>query len=145
MCGCGLRGPETAPNIVPDDLPQAPVAQPAIGPWFVDRAPDYGLNVVTICGDVRKRSVLDSLGTGVALFDADHDGDLDVFVAAGSRVEDGRVVAAGGPWLFRNEGAHRWDDIAAHSGLRWTGWAQGVAVADYDGDGDVDLFVCQHG
>ena len=125
-------------------LPRAPKA-PSAGPWFVDRAHDFGLDVVTKCGSPDKISVLDSLGTGVALFDFDGDGDLDIFVAAGSEVRDGKVVCAGGPWLFRNDGPGHWVDVSERSGLRHTGWAQGVAVCDYDSDGDLDLFVAQHG
>ena len=64
---------------------------------------------------------------------------------AGSEVEGGSRRLAGGPWLFRNDGPGRWTDVTAGSGLRHTGWAQGVAVADYDADGDLDLFVAQHG
>src|SRR4051794_5906322 len=53
--------------------------KPPTGPWFVDRAHEFGLDVVTICGTPEKTSVLDSIGTGVALFDIDGDGDLDIF------------------------------------------------------------------
>lgn len=120
-------------------------ARPSTGPWFVDRAREFGLDVVTTCGSPEKRSVLDSIGTGVALFDVDGDGDLDIFVAPGSQVSAGAIVSAGGPWLFRNDGPGRWTDVSARSGLRHTGWAQGAAVCDYDGDGDLDLFLAQHG
>ena len=117
----------------------------AAGPWFVDKAHDFGLDVITKCGSPDKISILDSIGTGVALFDIDGDGDLDIFVAAGSEVRDGKVTCAGGPWLFRNDGPGRWVDVSESSGLRHTGWAQGVAVCDYDSDGDLDLFIAQHG
>lgn len=120
-------------------------ARPESGPWFVDRAHEFGLDVVTHCGSPEKLSALDSLGVGVGLFDYDGDGDLDIFIAPGTRVRGGTLVAAGGPWLFRNDGPGRWVDDTAPSGLVWTGWAQGVAVADYDADGDIDLFVCQYG
>src|SRR4051794_21011225 len=51
--------------------PAPPRTRPATGPWFVDRARDYGLDLVTRCGSAEKSSVLDSLGAGVALFDYD--------------------------------------------------------------------------
>jgi hypothetical protein len=138
IAACGT-GPVAA---VP---PPPPPARPATGPWFVDRARDYGLDVVTRCGSPEKTSILDSLGAGVALFDYDGDGDLDLFVTACSRVVDGAVRAAGGPWLFRNDGPGRWADVTGSSGLTYTGWAQAVAVADYDADGDLDLFVAHQG
>ncbi|WP_235905194.1 CRTAC1 family protein [Tautonia marina] len=127
------------------EAPPPPPSHPASGPWFVDRAPEFGLNVVTISGSPEKRSILESLGVGVALFDADGDGDLDIFVASGSQVVEGEVVSAGGPWLFRNDGPGHWTDTTSSSGLQARGWAQGVAVADYDADGDLDLFLAQHG
>ena len=141
--GCGDAVTIEAHPAGPPSTPRA--VRPAIGPWFVDRARDFGLDVVTKCGWPEKRSVLDSIGTGVALFDCDGDGDLDLFVAAGSAVRDGTVVSAGGPWLFRNDGPGLWVDVSARSGLVYTGWAQGAAVADYDADGDLDLFLAQHG
>ncbi|MEW4568452.1 CRTAC1 family protein [Tautonia sp. JC769] len=122
-----------------------PKPKPDFGPWFVDRAAAFGLDVAPRSGDPRKRCVLDSIGTGVALFDFDRDGDLDLFVAGGSEIRGDEVRAAGGPWLFRNDGPGRWTDTTASSGLRHTGWAQGVAVADYDADGFPDLIVVQHG
>ncbi len=138
---CG-EGPRTAASPAPA---LATPTQPDTGPWFVDRAHDYGLDVITTCGQPEKRSVVESIGTGLALFDADGDGDLDLFVAATSRVEDGSIRPAGGPWLFRNDGPGRWTDLSATSGLHHTGWSQAVAPADYDGDGDLDLFIAQLG
>lgn len=144
--GCHDQGP-ASPTSVGTSTPVSitHTDRATAGPWFVDRAHDYGVDVVTKCGSLRKQSLLDSLGTGVALFDFDGDGDLDIFVAPGSQVVDGEVVSAGGPWLFRNDGLGRWTDVSARSGLHHTGWAQGVAVCDYDADGDLDLFVAQHG
>jgi len=145
-------GVEFAPSVANISPPPASAsrerageARSTSGPCFVDRARDFGLDVITRCGSPEKPSLLHALGSGVALFDFDGDGDLDLFVAGGSGVTDGKVRCAGGPWLFRNDGPGRWIDVSATSGLAWTGWAQGVAVADYDGDGDPDLFVAQHG
>ena len=139
--GCRDQAPAEGHQV---KVPRTAKISPA-GPWFVDRAHDFGLDVVTKCGSPDKVSIIDSLGTGVALFDIEGDGDLDIFVAPGSEVRDGKVACAGGPWLFRNDGTGRWVDVSDRSGLRHTGWAQGVAVCDYDADGDLDLFIAQHG
>ena len=120
LAGPGCRDQAPAEGY-PFALPRAPKAA-AAGPWFVDKAHDFGLDVVTRCGSPDKTSVLDSLGTGVALFDIDGDGDLDIFVAAGSEVRNGKVACAGGPWLFRNDGPGCWVDASERSGLRHTGW-----------------------
>ncbi|AGA29001.1 hypothetical protein Sinac_4842 [Singulisphaera acidiphila DSM 18658] len=125
-------------------VPQTSKTPPA-GPWFIDRAHEFGLDVVTRCGSPDKSSILDAIGTGVALLDIEGDGDLDIFVAPGSEVHNDKVTCAGGPWLFRNDGPGRWVDVSKSSGLHYTGWAQGTAVCDYDGDGDFDLFIAQHG
>jgi hypothetical protein len=141
----GPAAPTAPKTIVAGPAALTTLKSSATGPWFIDRAHDFGLDVVTQCGSLRKVSIIESLGTGVALFDIEGDGDLDIFVAPGSEVRDGKVVCAGGPWLFRNDGPGRWVDVSNRSGLRHTGWAQGVAVCDYDADGDIDLFVAQHG
>src|SRR4051812_12361090 len=65
--GCGGRVEVVAAAKPP------PRARPATGPWFVDRARDYGVDVVTPCGNPEKSSILDSIGTGVALLDFDGD------------------------------------------------------------------------
>ncbi len=137
--GCGPQTDDPRTRAEPATV------KPGSGPWFVDRAGDFGLAVVTRLGSPEKRSALEALGVGVALLDFEGDGDLDLFVAPGSVVRDGAVRCAGGPWLFRNDGPGRWSDVSERSGITYTGWAQGVAVADYDADGDADLLVLHQG
>ncbi|QDV38938.1 CRTAC1 family protein [Tautonia plasticadhaerens] len=143
--GAGCRDRASGDGGPPAGPRPGPTARPSPGPRFVDRAPEFGLDVTTTSGSPEKGSILESLGVGVALLDFDGDDDPDLFVAPGSRVDGGRVEPSGGPWLFRNDGPGRWVDVSAPSGLAHRGWAQGVAVSDYDADGDPDLFVAQHG
>lgn len=69
-------------------------------------------------------------GMGALLFDADGDGDLDLFVA-----NYGKDV------LYANDGAGRFQDVTAEAGLALELWSASAAAADYDGDGDLDLYV----
>ncbi len=100
------------------------------------------------------------MGPGVALFDADNDGDLDLFVVQGAPLgPDGeapaRSEAASGepPRFFRNDSRARPDgtrdtrfvDASAAFGLTAGGYGLGVATGDYDGDGFVDLYLTRYG
>jgi hypothetical protein len=101
-----------------------------------------GLGFTARCGSPEKRDIVEANGTGVAVFDADGDGDLDVFFAQGATLEE--VNAGGGahPELFVNGGGafRKAGESAGLTAAR--GWWTGVAAADADGDGDVDALVC---
>ncbi len=74
--------------------------------------------------------------------DFDNDGDLDLFVANESRPEEGRDYPA---QLFRNNGDGTFTDVARQAGVTNDRYGKGVAVGDYDNDGDVDLYVSNVG
>lgn len=85
---------------------------------------------------------------GVALFDADGDGRLDVYFVNGAALSDETARPdKRNPtfWnrLYRKNGDGTFTDITEKAGVRGTGYGQGVAVADYDNDGFPDLFVAQ--
>jgi hypothetical protein len=97
------------------------------------------------------------MGSGVALLDYDGDGDMDVYLVQGQML-GGKPVAAAtfaprhpAPQtdrLYRNDSARgelKFTDVTATSGLKSTGYGMGVAAADYDNDGDVDLYVTNYG
>jgi hypothetical protein len=104
-------------------------------------------------GDLRMPEIL---GPGVALFDYDNDGDLDVFVLQGQILAKGRGEASQGSLtgrLFRNDlDVHpdgtrtlHFTDVTAQSGIVATGYGMGVATGDFDNDGFVDLYLTNFG
>jgi hypothetical protein len=129
---------------------------PATIAWpvtFTDIASDAGLVHPTMYGGVdRKRFIIETNGSGVALADVDNDGWLDAFVLSGTRLkeggrEDADFAAADAPTnrLYRNTRNGRFEDVTDRAGLRRTGWASGVCAGDYDNDGWIDLFVTYFG
>jgi hypothetical protein len=87
------------------------------------------------------RYVIDSTSGGTGLFDCDNDGRLDIVLVNGSTVD--RLLKGGDPMitLYHQEADGTFKDITKEAGLTRTGWGMGVAVADFDNDGKLDLFV----
>ena len=89
-----------------------------------------------------KRYAPETMAGGVALFDYDGDGDLDLFLANGAELPVNRKTSDRySNRLLRNDGDARFTDVTDQAGLRGEGFAFGAAVADFDNDGDADLFV----
>jgi hypothetical protein len=110
----------------------------------VDVAGKWGLTVpTTFGGKDRKDYILETTGTGAAIFDYDGDGRNDVFVANGTTLQNSG--AASGSQLYRNDGKGHFTDVAEQAGLTRSGWAQAACVADFDNDGHPDLLVTYYG
>ncbi len=113
---------------------------------FTNIAREAGLSAVTVFGGERgNRYLLETTGCGVALFDYDNDGRLDIFVVNGTTLEGFPKGDAPISHLYRNKGDGTFEDVTARAGVGVSGWGQGAATADYDNDGDSDLFVTFYG
>ena len=113
---------------------------------FTNVAKSAGLTHKTIYGDEQKNKyLLETTGCGVAWFDFDNDGWLDLFFVNGSRFSG--IVKGQEPItkLYKNNRNGTFTDVTAKSGLAKSGWGQAVCVGDYDNDGWDDLFVSYFG
>src|SRR5438045_1636216 len=79
------------------------------------------------------------------MLDFDGDGDLDLFFAQGVPLPVGKGKVPPADVLLRNDSRGRFTDVSAAVGLSCKGYGQGVTVADYDGDGDPDVYVTRYG
>ena len=113
---------------------------------FVDVARAAGLTETTVIGgDHSKKFILESTGGGIALFDYDNDGWLDIFLVNGTTLEETSDIKRSTNHLYRNNRDGSFTDVTAKAGLTRHGWGQGVCVGDYNGDGHLDLFVTYYG
>jgi len=116
------------------------------GVAFLNVARESGLNVKTIFGGEHKNKyLLETTGCGIAFYDYDHDGWLDIFIVNGSRLEGFPPGGEPTSHLFRNNRDGTFTDVTAKAGVAHSGWGQGVCVGDYDNDGWDDLFVTYYG
>src|ERR1700730_9174067 len=122
------------------------VAPPPVAPpvQFVDVAREAGLNVPNVWGGTdHKRYIIEAKGSGLAFFDYDNDGWLDIYLTNGTQLDahwpPGKAPTS---HLYKNNRDGTFTDVTDKSGLARTGWQTGVCVGDYDNDGWDDLFFC---
>ncbi len=114
---------------------------------FVDVAEQAGLRkaVNTFGGVNSKRYLIEETGCGVAFFDYDQDGWLDIFLVNGTTLEGFPAGQEPSNYLFKNNCDGTFSDVTEKSGLHRSGWGQGCCIGDYDNDGFDDLFVTYWG
>ena len=113
---------------------------------FTDIAQKAGLTMKNVFGGLEtKKYIIETTGTGVAIFDYDNDGWPDIFLVNGTILESFPAGKAPTNHLYHNNHDGTFTDVTEKAGLGRTGWGQGVCVGDYDNDGWEDLFVTYYG
>jgi enediyne biosynthesis protein E4 len=132
----------------------SPAAPPREQPGkFVDVTAASGVHFEGQAYHTAKKYLIETMGSGVALFDYDNDGRLDIFLANGAPLTDptaaGTIPQKAGPkdWnrLYHQEADGTFEDVTEKAGLAGAGYDMGVAVGDYDNDGYEDLYVTGYG
>ena len=122
-------------------------------PKFTEVTSTVNINFDYVASHTSKKYLIETMGSGVALFDYDNDGRLDIYVVNGAPLADttpkGTIPEKTGPkdWnrLFHQKKDGTFEDVTEKAGLRGSGYGMGVAVGDYDNDGFEDLYVTADG
>jgi enediyne biosynthesis protein E4 len=120
---------------------------------FVDVTTASGVHFEGQAYHTSKKYLIETMGSGVALFDYDNDGRLDIFLSNGAPLTDptapGTIPQKAGPkdWnrLYHQNPDGTFEDVTEKAGLAGVGYDLGVAVGDYDNDGYEDLYVTGYG
>jgi hypothetical protein len=88
-----------------------------------------------------KKFIVESMGGGVALFDFDNDGLIDIYFVNSLTVDTSNQPRSAKSALYRNLGNGKFEDVAERAGVAFPGWGMGVCIADYNGDGWEDIYV----
>ena len=120
---------------------------------FVDITAASGVRFQHLASHTSRKYLPETMGSGVALFDYDNDGRLDIFLVNGAPIADptpkGTIPRKTGPryWnrLFHQKSDGTFEDVTERAGLQGAGYGMGVAAGDYDNDGYEDLYVTAYG
>jgi enediyne biosynthesis protein E4 len=126
---------------------QSPTSRGPVSPaYFTDVAAKAGLTMTNIFGGKdTKKYIIETTGTGVAIFDFDNDGWPDIFIVNGTTIEGPPANQSPSNHLYRNNHDGTFSDVTQQAGLIATGWGQGVCVGDYDNNGWEDLYITYYG
>ena len=110
---------------------------------------ETGITFTHTDGSSGHRYIVETVASGLAVFDYDNDGDVDIYFLNGAPLRGAQngAIKTSRPAnsLWRNEGNWKFTDVTARSGLDDTNFSLGVATADYDNDGDQDVYVSNFG
>ena len=88
-----------------------------------------------------KKYIVESMSGGVALFDFDRDGLIDIYLVNSLTVDTADDPKSARSALYRNRGGFKFEDVTDKAGVAHPGWGMGVCVADFDADGWDDMYV----
>ncbi|HWS87395.1 MAG TPA: CRTAC1 family protein [Pyrinomonadaceae bacterium] len=120
---------------------------------FTDVTARVGISFRHSASPTSQKYLPETMGAGVALFDSDGDGRLDLFFTNGAHVGDPMPKTAAPDkrdprfWnrLYRQKPDGTFEDVTVRAGLQGSGYSMGAAAGDFDGDGRVDLYVSAYG
>jgi hypothetical protein len=133
--------------------PQTQLLEPLGAGRFRDATKELGVDFRHRASPTSKKYLLETMGSGAAVFDYDNDGRLDIFLSNGARLDDpmteGAIPRKSGPayWnrLYHQRPDGTFEDLTERADLAGRFYSTGVAVGDYDNDGYEDLFVAGYG
>ena len=138
---------------IPAQQPAKPSGVETPQARFTDVTSALGVHFQYIASHTGRHYLLETMGAGVALFDYDNDGRLDIFLVNGAPIKDptpkGSIPQKTGPdyWnrLYHQKNDGNFEDVTEKAGLQGAGYGMGAAVGDYDNDGYEDLYVTAYG
>ncbi len=112
---------------------------------FHDVTRETGITFQHTDGSSGERYLVETVTAGLALFDYDNDGDMDIYFLNGGALKGTQFEKPPKNELYRNEGGWKFTNVTEEAGVGDSGHGLGVAVGDYDNDGDPDIYVNNYG
>ncbi len=112
---------------------------------FVDVTTEAGITFKHVSGASDRKFYLETMGSGAAFFDYDSDGDLDLYIVNGAPLPGFEMDTPPTNVLYQNDGNGGFVEVTKQAGVGDLGYGMGCVAADYDNDGDTDLYVTNFG
>jgi hypothetical protein len=112
---------------------------------FTDITRTAGVEFHHVNGASAQKHIVETMGSGAVFLDFDDDGWVDIFLVDGGSVADPTIAARAEHRLYRNIGNGQFEDVTRKAGVRHREYGMGACAADYDNDGQIDLYVTNFG